>query len=296
MSVEEKTLQQTLEEIQGEQSANSSQSKETDEGISNNEGEGETNSGVTPEYLSGVDISDIPEQERPRIKELAKKKLDLLEKGYQPKFQKVAQLEKTLEWLQSEGLSPQEAEQQLRAYAQQKKNPVTTVQDKKEAVKTLDTLIQTSPVEQRQALEQMRTIILEETNVSSLQKKFEDLEKVVGYFTNSAAQTKQKEISNELETTFTKKLGKEFIEKHKDVIVRAALNHPNVGLYKIIKDQTPDDEFEDALLANKLGNKKPLTTEKINAISSSGQGVSIAKDTVDTNKSWKEVLRDLTKK
>ena len=298
MSGNDKTLQETLNEVIDEQgTANAAASeKETGEGISAKETAEETQSGETSEFVSGIDIKDIPEQDRPRIKELLKKKADLLEKGYQPKFQEVAELKKSMEWLKSQGLTASEATEQLRKYAEQKKNPATTTQEKKEAVKTLDKLIETSPIEQRPALEQMRQIILEESNVSELRKEVADIKQVLGIVSSSAQKSREKEISLELDTTYSDKFGKEFIGKHKDRILEVALKFPNEPLSKIIKIETPDDEFEQALLASKIGKKKPLTEEKRNAISSKGEGVSLAKDTVDTNKEWKGFLHDLIKK
>lgn len=298
MTGENKTLNETISSVLEENQSGTSEAQENETQSDLSEGQSaETKSGETAEYASGVDISDIPEQERPRIKELLEKKAKLLEKGYQPKFQKVAQLEKTLEWLKSEGLSEQEAADQLRSYAQQKKNPVAITDDKKKAVRTLDKLLSEAPYEQKQALEQMRTIILEETNVSDLKKKVEDLEKVIGFFSTSANQSRQKEVNLELDTTFAKKLGKDFIDKHRDTIVSMAVKYPTASLSKIIKNETPDDEYEQAILAN-LGKttRKPLTDEKRNAISSNGQGVSIAKDNIDTKGSWSQTLRDLIKK
>jgi hypothetical protein len=298
MSGDDKTLQQTLNEVIGEQetATAAASEKETDGGISAKETTEETQSGETSEFVSGIDIKDIPEQDRPRIKELLKKKADLLEKGYQPKFQEVAELKKSLEWLKSEGLSASEATEQLRKYAQQKKNPVTTTQEKKEAVKTLDKLLETSPIEQRASLEQLRQIVLEEANTSELKKEIEGIKQALGIVSSSAQKSREKEISLELDTTYSEKFGKDFIGKHRDRILSVALKFPNEPISKIIKIETPDDEYEQALLAKKIGNKKPLTEEKRNAISSKGEGVSLAKDTVNTKGSYKDMLLDLIKK
>ena len=298
MAGNESNLNETISAVMEENQSGTSKSSETETHSELSESQSaETKSGETAEYVSGVDISDIPEQERPRIKELLGKKAKLLEDGYQGKFKEVAQLKKTADWLKSEGLSQAEVENQLRSYAQQKKNPVTVMTDKKEAVKTLDKLLAEAPYEQKQALEQMRTIVLEESNVSALNKKIEDLERVVGYFSSSASNAKAKEVNLELDTTFTKKLGKEFIEKNRETILAVALKNPTVSLSKIIKHETDDDEYEQAILANAgKQTKKPLTDEKRNAISSNGQGVSIAKDNIKTDGKWTDFLKDLSKK
>jgi hypothetical protein len=296
MSSEDKNLKGVLSEVIGEAQAKPQDQDNTNQSELSNDKSGETDAGGTPEYVAGIDISDIPEQDRPRIKEKLEQKAKLLEKGYQPKFQKVAALEKTLDWLQSEGLTVQESEAQLRSYAQQKKNPAQVVGDKKDAVKTLDKLINESDYAQRPALEQMRTIILEETNYKQLQKKIDDIEAVLGNVNRSAVTSRQKEINTELDTTFTDKLGKYFVEKHRDLIVSTSLKYPNVPVSKIIKNETPDDEYEQALLARSRNGKKPLTQEKFNAISSDGGGRSNAKEEVLSGRTWSESLRQLIKK
>jgi hypothetical protein len=296
MSGEDKNLKGVLNEVIGEAQAKPQDSNNTNQSELSNDKSGETDAGGTPEYVAGIDISDIPEQDRPRIKEKLELKAKLLEKGYQPKFQKVAALEKTLDWLQSEGLTVQESEAQLRSYAQQKKNPAQVVGDKKEAVKTLDKLISESDYSQRPALEQMRTIILEETNYKGLQKKIDDLENVLKMVSGSAVTSRQKEINSELDTTFTAKLGKDFVEKYRDKIVDISLKYPNVSISKIIMQETPDEEYEQALLAKSRNGKKPLTQEKLNAISSDGGGRSNAKEEVLQGRTWSESLRQLIKK
>ncbi len=110
MSNQDTTLKDTLMEvIGGNKDTAIATEGETKEGISGEDTEGETKSGETPEYVSGIDISDIPEQDRPRIKELLSKKANLLEQGYQGKFKEIAEFKKAQDELVRAGLTTTEA-------------------------------------------------------------------------------------------------------------------------------------------------------------------------------------------
>ncbi len=173
MSKEDKTLQQTVAEAIGDTTETPiAETTETTEGLSQ-ETAGETQSGETPVYASGIDISDVPVEDRPRIEGLLSKKAKLLEKGYQPKFAEVAELKKAQEELRKSGLTVAEANQVLTEHLARKANP--TPLEQKKSLKVLDKLIENSPLEQRPALEQMRQIIQEETEVNSVKKELEEL-------------------------------------------------------------------------------------------------------------------------
>ncbi len=279
MSDQDKNLKDTLMEvIGGNKDTAIATEGETKEGISGEDTEGETKSGETPEYVSGIDISDIPEQDRPRIKELLSKKANLLEQGYQGKFKEVAEFKKAQDELVSAGLTTVEARDVLMKHIEQKRNPVTS--EKKDALKTLDKLIEQAPYEQRGALEQMRTIILEETGVSALSEKVNKMEKLLGVYQQSAFDSKQKQIETDL-TTLSEKYGKDLIEKYRDVITQRGLQNPNLSTTKVFSFEVPIEEIEHAILSK---GKKPLTKEKKDAISSSGSGITSASEKVDVKK------------
>ncbi len=280
MSNQDTTLKDTLMEvIGGNKDTAIAPEGETKEGISGEGTEGETKSGETPEYVSGIDISDIPEQDRPRIKELLSKKANLLEQGYQGKFKEVAEFKKAQDELVRAGLTTVEARDVLMKHIEQKRNPTTTT-EKKDALKTLDKLIEQAPYEQRSALEQMRTIILEETGVSALNEKVNKMEKLLGVYQQSAYESKQKQITTDL-GTLSEKYGKDLIEKYKEVITQRGLQNPNLSTTKIFSFEVPIEEIEQAILSK---GKKPLTKEKKDAISSSGSGITSASEKVDVKK------------
>ena len=281
MSDQDKTLQETLAEaIGGNNDTASSSANETEQGISGKGAADETKSGETPEYASGIDISDIPEQDRPRIKELLSKKAKLIEDGYVSKFQKVAQLDKIQKDLEKLGVTTEEAGDVLMKHIESKRNPPTST-EKKDALKTLDKLLSEAPYEQRSALEQMRKIIQEETGVSELKDKVDKMEKLLGIYQQSAMEQREKQVTTEL-TAFTEKYGKELVDKYADVIKEKAVQHPNLSIAQIFRYEVPDEEKEQAIL---LKGKKPLTEDKKKAITNTSSGVTSATEKVDVKKS-----------
>ena len=281
MSEQDKTLNETVAEAMGgNKETAAAKATETEQGISSEkETEGETQSGGTPEYVSGIDISDIPEQDRPRIKELLSKKAGLLEKGYLDKFKEVAEFKKAQDDLVKAGLSLSEARDVLNRHIEQKRNP--TPSEKKEALKTLDKLIGEAPIEQRGALEQMRTIIKEETGVSELSKKVEQMEKLLGIYQATAMDSRQKQVEADL-SKFSEKYGKELVEKYRDVITERALQHPTLPVNKIFQYEVPFEEIEQVILSK---GKKPLTEDKKNAITSPASKITSAVEKIDIKKS-----------
>ena len=281
MSEQDKTLNETIAEAMGgNKETAAAKATETEQGISSEkETEGETQSGETPEYVSGIDISDIPEQDRPRIKEFLSKKAGLLEKGYQDKFKEVAEYKKAQDDLVKAGLSLSEARDVLNRHIEQKRNP--TPSEKKEALKTLDKLIGEAPIEQRGALEQMRTIIKEETGVSELSKKVEQMEKLLGIYQATAMDSRQKQVEADL-SKFSEKYGKELVEKYRDVITERALQHPTLPVNKIFQYEVPFEEIEQVILSK---GKKPLTEDKKNAITSPATKITSATEKIDIKKS-----------
>lgn len=290
MAGENTTLKQTLREVVGEtQETPKTEPKQTVEEVSKSQSD-ETKSGETPEYVAGIDISDIPEQDRPRIKAKLEEKAKLLEKGYQPKFQKVAKLEKSLEWLSQQGITSEEAETQLMKYAEQKKNPVQVIQEKKAAVNTLDKLIEEAPYEQKDSLQKMRKIILEETGAEDFKKELADLRKVVGYFQTKDLQLGEIQIKSELQS-LSEKFGKDFISKYEDTVLSEWRKYPQSQARNILKYVVPDEEYEQAIVSSKT--KQIKTREKAEAVTSAGSGVTSSSETIDTKGRWRDTIKQV---
>ena len=291
----DKTLKETLGEVR-EETTDTSQSKpkDTDEGLS--KGDSDTSSGETEEpstevekeYVRGIDISDVPEADRPRIRKALEEKAANLEKGYQPKFQEVAELKRALEDFERRGISLKEAQEAIDDFAYRKRNP----QQKKDADRYLYSLIKEAPLEQKESLKNLRRIIKEETSdVSALKKELKEVRDQLGLVAQSHVSTRVKTLNTELDS-LTKEYGAELIEKHRSTILKHGQNY--------------DTSAEDLLFAvapkevkEHYTAKKPrvLTKEKKNAISSEGSGITSGKEQIDVkNRSLKQILTDLTKK
>ena len=290
MSEETKTLQETVGEVVGKPEANKdSETTEPKEGIAQETQSGETKSGEKPEYVSGIDISDIPEQDRAKFKEKLALKAKLLEDGYQPKFQEVAQLKKAQEELVKMGLSVDEAYDVLAKHIEQRRNPKVTTEKKKEAVKILDNLLENAPYEQKPALEQMRQIILEETNIGELRKEISDLKTTIKEIQGESVSTKQSK-ANQFIDDLSSKYPKELVEKYRANMVDAHLRY-RIPLSRILQSVVPLEELEQAILTK---GKKPLTKEKKEAIFSNPSGVTTPAEKIDIkSKSLKGVIADL---
>jgi len=288
------TLKETLAETLAETSEPAKTTEEkTPEGAEQTTTE-ETNAGETSEkeYVSGIDISDIPVEDRPRIKEKLAAKAKLLEDGYQGKFQENAQWKRERELLKEQGLTEEEVTNVLREYIEQKRNPVQTTEKKKEeAVRTLDKLVQDAPYEQKQSLEQLRQIILEETDVTALKKEMSDLKQYVGYLRGRDIETGLSKLNQDL-ASLEKKFGTDIISKYKDTIVNEHRKYPQTKAKDILKYVIPDEEYEQAIIASANKGKKPLTIEKKNATQSS-QSSMTSKEALDTSGNWKDTIKGL---
>ena len=289
MTAENKTLRETVQEVIGERNANPNPNIDSSStGISQSQS-GDTKSGEKPEFVAGVDISDIPEQDRPRIKAKLEEKLKFLEKGYQPKFQEVAKLKKSLEWLGQQGITGEEAEEVLKKHIEGKKAPSSS--DKKDTLKTLDKLIQESPYEQKEALQNMRKIIAEETNSDVLRNEISELKKAVIYLTGKDMNINLREAEQEL-TALEGKLGKELISTYREKALEEKAKYPGATISKILKNIVPDDEYDQAILS-----KGSRAKEKLNAVTNNGSGATSSSATLNVRKtSMKDILTSVLKK
>lgn len=285
-------LEQAIKEAQ--ESEKTSQTKEPNqEGTQDRQTETKTGETAQPDFESGIDFSDVPEQIRTQVKDKFKGKAKLLEDGYQQKFKEVATFKKAQEELVSMGLSTQEAYDVLVKHVEQKRNPVKTTEQKKEAVRTLDKLINDSSTEQRSALEQMRQIILEETEVGELKKQLSEITDLVKILSGKHFDDRKSSVNSELDK-LSEIYGKEVVDKYRDEVVGIALKFPKESVKKILFHEASDD-LEKSFLAKKE-NKETLTQEKKNAVSSSGSGVSGSGQMIETKgKSFSQIIQDVKK-
>lgn len=292
------SIEQAIKEAQAsEATKGQAQTEELNqEGTQDRQAETKAGETAQPDYESGIDFSDIPEQERAKVKEKFKLKAKLLEDGYQAKFKEVATFKKAQEELVKMGLSTDEAYDVLVKHIETKRNPQKTTEQKKEAVRTLDKLINDSPSDQRSALEQMRQIILEETEVGELKKQIGELTGLVKMLSGKHQENRRSEVNSELDK-LSEVYGKEVVDKYRDTVLDISMRFPNESIKKILFHEASDD-LEKSFLEKKekKENKQPLTQEKKNAISSSGSGVSGAGEMIETKgKSFAQLIKDVSK-
>ena len=254
------------------------------EGISESQS-GDTKTGETPEYVAGIDISDIPAQDRPRFKEKLEKKLGLLDKGYQDKYKEIATFKKAQDELVSAGLNAEEARDVLLKHIESKKNP----QDKSQVKKTLDNLIDNAPNDdQKESLRQLQTIIMEVTDSEKLQKRVDQLEKTLGNVAVGYQDVRRKEVESELKP-LSERYSKDLVNKYHDVIVDDCMKF-NVTPSQALRNRATDDEIEQVFLS-----KNKRKEEKLNAVSSPSSGMTSAEKIETKNRKVGDILRDVIK-
>jgi len=294
-----KNIQATLREVVGETGKAASdtpavsETKESSTAGSTTE----TKSGEpVREYVSGIDVSDIPEQDRPRIKELLSKKAKLLEDGYNPKFQRVAHLAKTEEDIKALGLTPEEIQKTLSEYVSSKKaKPAES--DKAKSLRTLDRLIDNAAdAEQREALKQMRTIVEEETGIKQIQEKLDRLEKFYQLSTSEIANKRQLQLESDIKQ-LEEQYGVDVVGKYKDEIIKHGMNSNNT-VRRLLHAIAEPEEIEQAILSKQTSKpNNRISEEKLNAISSNGSGIAGSKENLDVKRlGFKELFRELAKK
>lgn len=296
---EKTNLQDTLREVIGEtltpQENNSQETNESNVATSD-----ETNSGETSgkEYVAGVDISDIPEQDRPRFKEKFLQKVQSVEKGAQAKFQEIAKYKKEKDSILEAGVTEDEAIGVLRDYVASKRNTQTNTESKKETLRTLDKMIEDSgDREQQRSLENLRKIVKEEAGTDKMEAalaKIEQLERAVNYFNQDFSDKRVSQVNSQL-NELTKDFGKDFIEKHREKVVSESVKYPKADPEQILNAIADPKELRKALLSNNKPTVKAVTQEKINAITSNNTGINGSKSMVNTKQSWKNFLGELNK-
>lgn len=285
-------LEETLREVIGDTMTPQEQTHQE----TNQENEsGETNSGETPskEYVGGVDISDVPEQDRPRIKELLSKKIALVEKGAQEKFKEIAKYKKEKDALLSAGMTEDEAVGVLKEHIHQKQNPK---ENKSDTLRTLDKLIKDSGLEQQESLRNLRQIILEETGASDVKKELDELKRSLGIVNNERANARVQSFNNSL-NALSDSYGKEFIDKYREEIIKQGLAFPQAEVKRLIFAVADPDDIEQAALFKASKKTQTQTQKKLAAISSPNSGVSGTAERLDIGKtSLKDILRSVMSK
>ena len=288
MASENTNLKAVLREVVGETVTPQKPKDTKPDGVSEATS-GETKTGETPEYVGGIDISDIPVEDRARMKPHLEKKLKLLEKGYQDKFKEVATFKKAQDDLVGLGLSVDEAKTVLAEHIERKKRPDISA-DKKEVKKTLDTLIDNAPPEQRESLRQLRTILNEETDVDTLRKEVSELKSVLKSVSGGYTDVRKKELEKDVEG-LKGKYG-DLVDKYHDVLIDESLKY-NVSPLKVLYNRAEEAELEQAIYANK--SKQSRTKEKVDAIASTGTGVNSSSETINTKGKWADTIRQVIK-
>lgn len=254
---------------------------------------GETQSGGTPEYVNGVDISSFPEQERTIARKALEEKGKLLENGYQKKFAEIAQFKKQREEVLRLGISENEAVQVLRDHVASK----TTAKDaKKEASRVIDQLKESAPdLETRKGLDNLENIIKELTNIDDIKKQLAELQ---GYVDNSKGrefQNREQSLNSALDS-LKKEYGANIVEKYGDDIIRQGLAYPNATPERLLHAIADPAELKQALLSNSNKNGETRKQEKINAVSSPGSGMTNSVAAVDVRKMSMKDIFSLAKK
>jgi hypothetical protein len=294
MPATEEKVNTTLREVIGEP-INKTPKKSDDKSSD------QTKSGTKPEFISGIDVSDLPDNmTREEFKVYLAKKGKLLEDGYQVKFKEVAEYKKEKDNLIAQGITPAEAGQIVRDAIANKKNQ-TTNDVKKEIRREIDILKDEAPdLETRKGVERLEKIVMELSKSSpeykELKERLDRAEKALGHYQNKNIQTRVESLNESLDKLSGEKYDKDFIEKWREKIVEEGKKYPDADVKKIIKVITDPDEETDAILRTKAKEEKKERSvkEKINANDSSSSGVTGSEKAIDVQKySLKGLIRQV---
>jgi hypothetical protein len=278
---DDKTLSQTIREVMTDTKTPSQASagipaKGVSEGTT-----GDTQSGGTPEYVSGIDISTLPEQERATARKVLAEKGSLLEKGYQEKFKEINDFKKQREEILRLGITESEAAQVIRDHVHSK----TSAKDaKKEASRVIDQLKETAPdLETRKGLDNLEKIIMELTNIGDIQKKLQEIESYVKYSQGREVISREQSLNTTLDT-LSSKYGNNVVDKYRDEVIKQGLAFPNADPKRLLHAIADPEELEQAILLNSSKKEEVRKQEKINAVSSPGSGMTTPHAEVDIRK------------
>lgn len=293
MPVDDKNLSQTIREAIGQAHGTPTATleqpgKELTLGTS-----GETQSGGTPEYVNGVDISTYPEQERTVARRVLEEKGKLLEKGYQPKFAEIADFKRQREEILRMGISESEAVEAIRSHVASKTNAKDA---KKEVSRVIDQLKDSAPdLETRKGLENLENIIKELTNIDDIKKELADLKGYVNQSRGRDFQTREQLLNSTLDT-LTGEYGSEFINKYRENVVKEGLKYTDADPEQLLGAIANPKELKQAILSNGTKKEDVRKTEKLNAVSSPSSGMTSPAATVDVRKMSMKDIFSLAKK
>jgi hypothetical protein len=285
MPVDEQKVNTTLREVIGE-SVGSQTQKKSDDNKST-----QTDSGDKREFVSGLDVSDVPDNmSKSEFKEYLAKKGKLLEDGYQSKFKGVAELARVQDELKQLGVSAQEAKKIINDAIANKNN--TSLKDvTKEVKREIDALKDEAPdMETRKGVERLEKVI-KELSVDSpaykeLKKDIEDIKKGLGFVQKKNIDSRIESITSSLDSLKGEKFDGDFIEKYRDKVVELGKQYPEASVRELIKAASTADDYDDALLKTKKQEqtKENRIKEKLNANDSASSGVTGKEKQLDVRK------------
>lgn len=282
--VNESKVDQTLREVIGSSVNNQAQEKSN---VNNSE---QTQAGEKPEYVSGIDVSKIPDNmTKSEFKEFLAQKGKLLEDGYQGKFKEIADYKKERDALLAQGVSIKDAAKIIREAVS---NTDTKTEAKKEIKREIDALKDEAPdVDTRKGVERLERVIKElapdSPEFKELKKEISEIKKALGYFQNKNTQSRVDNVNESLNKLSGEKFDKDFIEKYRDKAIEEAKKYPDAPLNKILQVISDPDDYDSALLKtkNQEQKKENRIKEKINANDSASTGVTGSSKQFDVKKS-----------
>ena len=268
----ETKVDQTLREVIGTSVNKQTQEKST---VDNSQ---QTQSGEKREFISGIDVSDLPDNlTKSELKELLAKKGKLIEDGYQGKFKEIAEYKKERDALLAQGVSIKDA---ARIIQDAIKKTDTKTEAKTEIKREIDSLKEEAPdAETRKGVERLEKVIKELAPDSpafkELKKDIDEIKKSLNYVANKTIASRVDNLNESLDKLSGEKFDKDFIEKYREKIIEEGKKFPDAPINKIIQVITDPDDYDAALLRTKKKEetKERSVKEKINANDSASSGV-----------------------
>jgi hypothetical protein len=286
MPTAETAVDKTLREVIGESVNTQTQKKSSDPDST------QTKAGDKREFVSGLDVSEIPDNmTKAEFKEFLAKKGKLLEDGYQNKFKEVAALKKQQENLLSHGLTPEEAGKIVMDAINNRKN--TNLSDVKNEIKRreIEILKEEAPdLDTRKGVDRLGKIVHEEVSESpaykELRERLEKAEKALGYYSQATQNSRVENLNKALDELSGSFYDKNFIDNNRDKIIAEGKKFPDAPVKKIIAVISDPDELHEAILKtkNKNESKESRIKEKINANDSASSGVTGSDRQIDIKK------------
>lgn len=288
----ETTVDKTLREVIG----NSVTQTQEKSNVNNSE---QTETGRKPEYVSGIDVSDMPDSlTKSEAKDWLAKKGKLIEDGYQVKFKEISEFKKERDAIVALGVTPARAAEIIRNAV---KTTETKTEAKTEIKREIDSLKDEAPdVDTRRGVERLEKVIKELAPDSpafkELQKEIAEIKKALGFVQNKTMQSRVESLNGSLDSLKGERFDGDFIEKYRDKVVELGRQYPEATTRELIKAASTADDYDDAILKTKETKQKTESRikEKINANDSASSGVTGSEKKVDVQKvSLKGLIRQV---